>query len=49
MMSGNSVLKDGLSLIEVYGRNLDSLIEGDCLGVMRTSNVCLLIKDNTGI
>lgn len=46
MMSGNSVLKDGLSLIEVYGRNLDSLIEGDCLGVMRTSNNELIFYVN---
>lgn len=45
MMSGNSILKDGLSLVELYGQNLDSLIEGDCLGVMRSSNVCILGVD----
>ncbi|KAE8743975.1 bluestreak [Frankliniella occidentalis] len=46
MMSGNSILKDGLSLVEVYGRNLDSLVEGDCLGVMRTSNNDLIFYVN---
>lgn len=46
MMSGNTILKDGLSLVEVYGRNLDSLAEGDRLGVMRTSNNDLIFYVN---
>lgn len=39
VMSGNSILKDGIALKEFYGRDLDKLNEGDRLGVMRTSNV----------
>jgi neuralized-like protein 4 len=34
IMSGSSVLKDGHSLLEVYGTDLDSLKEGDSVGVL---------------
>lgn len=37
IMSGISVLKDGNSLMEYYGADLDKLSEGDRVGVMRTS------------
>lgn len=36
-MSGISVLKDGQSLLEYYGNDLDKLAEGDSVGVMRSS------------
>jgi hypothetical protein len=38
-MTGNSILKDGRSVVEVYGIDLDKLKEGDRIGVMRTSEV----------
>ncbi|XP_013418958.1 neuralized-like protein 4 [Lingula anatina] len=38
VMSGSSILKDGHSLIEEYGIDLDTLDEGDKVGVMKTSN-----------
>lgn len=38
-MSGNSILKDGISVIESYGPHLDKLREDDCVGVVRTSRV----------
>ncbi|XP_053378607.1 neuralized-like protein 4 [Mercenaria mercenaria] len=38
VMSGSSVLKDGHSMIEEYGCDLDQLSEGDVVGVMRSSN-----------
>lgn len=37
IMSGISVLKDGNSLMEYYGADLDKLNEGDRVGVMRTA------------
>lgn len=37
IMSGSSILKDGRSIVEVYGTDLDKLGEGDRIGVMRTS------------
>ena len=37
-MSGSSVLKDGHSMIEEYGCDLDQLSEGDVVGVMRTAS-----------
>lgn len=47
------MLRDGRSLHEAYGCDLDKLVEGDRVGVMRTSQVrkpCLiadkLIKQN---
>jgi neuralized-like protein 4 len=42
-MSGNSILRDGRSVVEVYGRDLDQLGEGDTVGVMRTSQVSSII------
>lgn len=39
IMSSSSVLKDGHSLVEVYGTDLDSLQEGDSVGVMLNTNV----------
>ena len=36
-MSGCSILKDGHSTIEEYGRDLDQLGEGDRVGVLRTA------------
>ncbi|KAK7792172.1 hypothetical protein R5R35_005131 [Gryllus longicercus] len=37
IMSGSSILKDGRSVVEVYGTDLDKLGEGDRIGVMRTA------------
>lgn len=37
-MSGVSLLKDGSSLIEYYGSDLDKLEEGDKVGVIRTTS-----------
>uniref|UniRef100_A0ABL0EJW3 NHR domain-containing protein n=1 Tax=Rhodnius prolixus TaxID=13249 RepID=A0ABL0EJW3_RHOPR len=37
VLSGKSVLKDGRTLLEVYPLNLDRIIEGEVIGVMRTS------------
>lgn len=39
IMSGSSVVKDGSTLVNSYGPELDTLREGDCLGVIRTSKV----------
>lgn len=39
IMTGNSILKDGRSVVEVYGIDLDKLKEGERIGVMRTSEV----------
>ena len=36
-MSGCSILRDGHSIIEEYGRDLDQLAEGDRVGVLRTT------------
>ena len=38
-MLGQGVLRDGRSLHEAYGCDLDKLVEGDRVGVMRTSQV----------
>ncbi|XP_047524615.1 neuralized-like protein 4 isoform X2 [Pieris napi] len=46
IMSGSSVVKDGVTLIHSYGPKLDSLHEGDCLGVMRTSKDELMFYVN---
>ncbi|XP_050683839.1 neuralized-like protein 4 isoform X3 [Leptidea sinapis] len=46
VLSGSSVLKDGTTLINSYGPELDTLREGDCLGVMRTSKAELLFFIN---
>lgn len=45
-MSGISILKDGSSLIEYYGTDLDKLEEGDKVGVVRTSTGELLFYVN---
>ncbi|KAJ8320441.1 hypothetical protein KUTeg_002028 [Tegillarca granosa] len=41
VMSGSSILKDGHSVIEEYGQDLDQLSENDKVGVMRTSQGAL--------
>jgi hypothetical protein len=43
-MTGNSILKDGRSVVEVYGVDLDKLKEGERIGVMRTSEVMQRVK-----
>ena len=44
-MSGNSILKDGRSINENYGTDLDKLEEGDRVGVLRTSQVSAGSRD----
>lgn len=41
-MLGQGVFRDGQSLHEAYGCDLDKLVEGDKVGVMRNSRVSLL-------
>ncbi|CAF88751.1 unnamed protein product, partial [Tetraodon nigroviridis] len=36
IVSGCSVLRDGRSVLEEYGRDLDQLVEGDQVGIQRT-------------
>uniref|UniRef100_A0A0A9ZGY0 Neuralized-like protein 4 n=3 Tax=Lygus hesperus TaxID=30085 RepID=A0A0A9ZGY0_LYGHE len=38
VLSGKSILKDGRTLQEIYRLNLDKICEGECIGVMRTSD-----------
>uniref|UniRef100_K1RDC5 Neuralized-like protein 4 n=1 Tax=Magallana gigas TaxID=29159 RepID=K1RDC5_MAGGI len=38
VMSGSSILRDGHSVIEEYGADLDQLNEGEKVGVMRTTD-----------
>lgn len=45
-MSGISVLKDGQSLLEYYGNDLDKLNEGDRVGVMRSNKGELIFYIN---
>lgn len=45
-MSGNSILKDGRSMVDVYGIDLDKLKEGDLIGVMRTTEDELMFYVN---
>lgn len=45
-MAGISILKDGSSLVEAYGMDLDKLKEGDRCGVMRTSQSDLIFYIN---
>lgn len=45
-MAGISILKDGSSLVEAYGMDLDKLKEGDRVGVMRTSQMELVFYIN---
>ncbi|XP_062535217.1 neuralized-like protein 4 [Armigeres subalbatus] len=46
VMSGISVLKDGVSLLEYYGSDLDKLGEGDRVGVVRTAQDKLVFYVN---
>ncbi|XP_055614454.1 neuralized-like protein 4 [Uranotaenia lowii] len=46
VMSGISVLRDGLSLMEYYGSDLDKLGEGDRVGVLRTAQSELIFYVN---
>ncbi|XP_038216186.1 neuralized-like protein 4 isoform X1 [Zerene cesonia] len=46
IMSGSSIVKDGVTLINSYGPELDTLHEGDCLGVMRTNKGELMFYVN---
>ncbi len=46
IMSGNSVLRDGRSVCDNYGTDLDRLEEGDRVGVLRTSNGDLIFFVN---
>ena len=39
IMSGNSVLRDGRSINENYGTDLDKLEEGDKVGVLKTGEL----------
>ena len=45
-MSGNTILKDGRSINENYGTDLDKLEEDDRVGVVRTSNGDLVFYVN---
>ncbi|CAB3250156.1 unnamed protein product [Arctia plantaginis] len=47
IMSGSSIVKDGVTLINSYGPELDTLREGDCVGVMRTSKGELMFYVNS--
>lgn len=42
-MSGTSVFKNGNCLIEGYGIDLDKLNQFDRIGLIKTSEVCLII------
>lgn len=44
LMSGNSILKDGRSIVESYGIDLDKTVENDRIGVMRSSEVIMTIS-----
>ena len=46
IMSGNTILKDGRSINENYGTDLDKLEEDDRVGVVRTSNGDLVFYVN---
>ena len=46
IMSGISVLKDGNSLMEIYGADLDKLSEGDKVAVVRTHQGDLIFYVN---
>ena len=45
-MSGNTILKDGRSVHENYGTDLDKLEEEDRVGVVRASNGDLVFYVN---
>ena len=44
IMTNSGILHDGEPIVELYGVDLDTLEEGNTLGVMRTSNVRPFIK-----
>ncbi|XP_026761342.2 neuralized-like protein 4 [Galleria mellonella] len=46
IMSGSSIVKDGVTLVNSYGPELDTLREGDSLGVMRTNKGELMFYIN---
>ncbi|XP_045542113.1 neuralized-like protein 4 [Papilio machaon] len=46
ILSGSSVVRDGVTHLPSYGPELDTLQEGDCVGVMRTSRAELLFFIN---
>ncbi|CAH2034233.1 unnamed protein product, partial [Iphiclides podalirius] len=46
IMSGSSVVRDGNTFVSSYGPELDTLHEGDCVGVMRTSKAELMFFIN---
>lgn len=46
IMLGQGVFRDGQSLHEAYGCDLDKLVEGDRVGVMRNSKVSKMRKYN---
>ncbi|XP_046742176.1 neuralized-like protein 4 [Diprion similis] len=46
IMSGSGIIRDGQPIVELYGTDLDTLEEGDFLGVMRTSNSELVFYIN---
>ncbi|XP_063632805.1 neuralized-like protein 4 isoform X1 [Cydia splendana] len=47
IMSGSSIVKDGVTLVNSYGPELDTLSEGDCVGVMKTAKGELLFYVNS--
>ncbi|XP_073953644.1 neuralized E3 ubiquitin protein ligase 4 isoform X1 [Choristoneura fumiferana] len=47
IMSGSSIVKDGVTLVNSYGPELDTLSEGDCVGVMRTAKAELMFYVNS--
>ncbi|KAM3968620.1 neuralized E3 ubiquitin protein ligase 4 [Aphomia sociella] len=46
IMSGSSIVKDGVTLVNSYGPELDTLREGDSLGVLRTNKNELMFYIN---
>lgn len=44
--SGADILKDGQCILECYGGSLDVLNEGDCVGIMRTSEGNIMSDDS---
>lgn len=40
-------MKDGVTLVNSYGPELDTLREGDCIGVMKTSKVAIKRENRT--
>ncbi|XP_015586465.1 neuralized-like protein 4 [Cephus cinctus] len=46
IMSGLGIVHDGQPILEIYGTDLDTLEEGDTLGVMRSSNDELIFYVN---